>query len=47
MNNLLEPAIEGHSGRRRWEQIARIVDTTHGPRMAWQVETRLDKEQKS
>ena len=34
MNNLLEPAIKGHGGRRRWKQIARIVDyharSTHG-----------------
>lgn len=47
MNNLLGLAIKGHGGRRRWAQIARIVDATHGPRMARQAETRPDKEQKS
>ena len=26
MNNLLEPAIKGHRGLRRWGQIARIAD---------------------
>ncbi len=47
MNNLLEPAIKGHGGRRRWEQIARIVNITHGPRMGWHAEIRPDKEQQT
>ena len=47
MNNLLEPAVKGHGGRCRWKQIARIVDATHGPCMAWQAEMRPDKEQTS
>ena len=47
MNNLLDLAIKGHGGRSRWEQIARIVATTHGPRMAWHAEIRPDKGQES
>ena len=32
MTDLLDLAIKGHGGRRRWKQIARIVATMHGRR---------------
>ncbi len=47
MNNLLELAVKRLGGRRRWEQIARIVDATHGPRMARQAQTRLTRQVKT